>query len=88
MTNDEKWSQMFENIMAFLEQHKRRPSKYYAEDRDMHNWLKYNKKLLKQEKMPDGRKERFNLLLEQCEKYQRINQFSYAARQQEGDLFG
>ena len=73
--------------MDFIKQNKRRPSKYHPEDRDMHNWIKHNKKLMNRGLMPANRVERFKTLLDTVQKYRRINQNTYAHTGQELNLF-
>lgn len=74
---EEQWNWMAEDIEAYLKHFQRRPSKYRVEDRDMHTWLKYNKKLLNQGRMPEEHIGRFRQLLELCEQYKRVNQYAY-----------
>ena len=74
---NDAWNTNYQRVKNFLEVNHRRPSKYYEEDAQMNNWLKYNKKLMNQGRMPRERAEKFALLLELLSKYRRINQFSY-----------
>ena len=41
MTRDERWNQMWNAVMLFLKENKRRPSKYKPEEHDLRNWVKY-----------------------------------------------
>ena len=59
----------------FLEENHRNPSKYVAEDRDMLNWLKANRKALNAGKMKVERVEKFRKLLAMTEQYRRKNQW-------------
>jgi hypothetical protein len=78
MTREELWLQHYKAFMGFLERNKRRPSKYVGEEREMLNWLKYNKKLAVRGKLPENRKTLLDNLLEQSAKLRRLNQYVYA----------
>ena len=75
------WDECFNFIMK----HRRLPSKYRLEERDMVNWLKYNRKRMNGNKMQSAYAERYDKLLQLCEKYRRINQHAYVQKR-EGDL--
>ena len=75
MTQDEKWQKRYKEVVSFIETNHRNPSKYVAEDRDMLNWLKANRKALNAGKMKADRVEKFRKLLELMEKYRRKNQW-------------
>ena len=47
MTRDERWNQMWDAVMLFLKENKRRPSKYKPEEHDLRNWVKYNVKRMR-----------------------------------------
>jgi hypothetical protein len=46
MTQSERWQMQYEQVMAFISTNHPRPSKYYAEERLLWNWLRRNIKLL------------------------------------------
>ena len=75
MTQEEKWMARYEEVVDFIKTNRRNPSKYVAEDRDMLNWLKANRKALNAGKMKLERVEKFRILLELMEKYKRKNQY-------------
>ena len=75
MTQDERWLVRYNEVKGFLEENHRNPSKYVAEDRDMLNWLKANRKALNAGKMKLERVEKFRKLLEITEQYRRKNQY-------------
>ncbi|SFP03668.1 helicase associated domain-containing protein [Prevotella sp. tf2-5] len=75
MTQDERWQKRYEEVVGFIETNHRNPSKYVAEDRDMLNWLKANRKALNAGKMKPERVEKFRKLLEMTEQYRRKNQW-------------
>ena len=75
MTQDERWIIRYKEVTDFLEENHRNPSKYVAEDRDMLNWLKANRKALNAGKMKAERVEKFKELLALTEQYRRKNQY-------------
>ena len=75
MTQEERWMTRYKEVVSFIETNHRNPSKYVAEDRDMLNWLKANRKALNAGKMKLERVEKFRKLLELMEKYKRKNQY-------------
>lgn len=77
MTQDERWLQMWQQYMDFMDEHKRRPSKYYLEEHKLYNWSKHNRKLINQNKFPQSRIDRYIELKTKEKKFQRINQHSY-----------
>lgn len=44
MTQDERWLSKFNEIMAFMAENHRRPSKYNMEERNLWNWLRHTQK--------------------------------------------
>jgi len=75
MTQDERWMMRYNEVMGFLEENHRNPSKYRIEEHDMLNWLKANRKALNAGKMKAERVEKFRKLLEMTEQYRRKNQY-------------
>ena len=75
MTQDEKWQARYNEVMGFLEENHRNPSKYRIEEHDYLNWLKANRKALNAGKMKPERVEKFRKLLEMTEQYRRKNQY-------------
>ena len=65
----------YNEVKEFIECEHRNPSKYVAEDRDMLNWLKANRKVMNAGKMKAERVEKFRKLLELTEQYRRKNQY-------------
>lgn len=77
----------YNEVMDFLKQHKRRPSKYTPENRRLLHWLKYNKRAVVQQKFTPEQQRLFGELLEQCRQVQRLNQYCYVSdRGQQLDL--
>ena len=75
MTQDERWLVRYKEVMGFLEENHRNPSKYRIEEHDYLNWLKANRKALNAGKMKPERFEKFRKLLEMTEQYRRKNQY-------------
>lgn len=76
MTQDEKWLAKFYEVRNFIETYKRNPSRYNPEERyKYYNWIKHNKKLLKNGEIKLERVELFNELLAVMEEYKRVNQW-------------
>lgn len=75
MTQEEKWQQQFEQMMAFMETNRRRPSKHRLEEHDMLNWFKATKKRIAKGELPEERLKKFTVLLEVANKYRRLNQY-------------
>ena len=77
MKRDETWKKRFSSIMKFMTRNKRCPSKYRSDELAMYEWIKYNKRLLKQQRLKTERIEPFHNLLDVVSKYQRQNQYQY-----------
>ena len=75
MTQEERWLTKYNEVMEFLEENHRNPSKHRIEEHDMLNWLKANRKALNAGKMKADRVEKFRKLLEMTEQYRRKNQW-------------
>jgi hypothetical protein len=75
MTQDERWLVRYNEVMVFLEERHRNPSKHRIEEHDMLNWLKANRKTMNAGKMKAERVEKFRKLLEMTEQYKRKNQY-------------
>jgi hypothetical protein len=75
MTQDERWLVRYNEVIGFLEENHRNPSKHRIEEHDHLNWLKANRKALNAGKMKAERVEKFRKLLELREQYRRKNQY-------------
>ena len=75
MTQDERWMANYNDVIGFLEENHRNPSKYRLEEHDYLNWLKANRKALNAGKMKPERVEKFKKLLAMTEQYRRKNQY-------------
>lgn len=75
MMQDERWIIRYNEIMAFLAENHRRPSKHRIEEHLMLNWVKHNRELLKASKMTPERVEMMGQLVDLWERYRRVNQY-------------
>ena len=75
MTQEERWIVRYNEVMGFLEENHRNPSKHRLEEHDMLNWVKANRKVMNAGKMKTDRVEKFRKLLEMTEQYKRKNQY-------------
>ncbi len=75
MTQEERWIARYNEVMGFLEENHRNPSKHRIEEHDLLNWLKQQRKMLNAGTLKEDRVERFKKLLELMEKYKRKNQW-------------
>lgn len=75
MTQDERWTIRYKEVITFIEANKRNHSKYVGEERDMVNWLKATRKSMNVGALKPERVEMFNKLLALSEQYNRKNQY-------------
>ena len=75
MTQDERWMVRYQEVMGFLVENHRNPSRHRIEEHDHLNWLKANRKVMNAGKMKVERVEKFRKLLELTEQYKRKNQY-------------
>jgi len=77
MTQDEKWLLKYNEVVAFIENNKRNPSKHNDEERGLYlNWIKHNRKLYTAGELKPDRVEKFKGLLALMEEYKRKNQYA------------
>jgi hypothetical protein len=70
-----RWLNRYNEVMRFLEENHRNPSKHRIEEHDMLNWIKANRKALNAGKMKAERVVLFKKLLELGEQYKHVNQY-------------
>ena len=75
MTQSERWQARYDEVVAFMEENHRRPSKYAAEERLMWNWMRLNVKLMNKNELPADRLEKFEKLMIIADQYRRKNQY-------------
>lgn len=77
MSQDELWQNKYQEVVAFIENNKRNPSKHDDKERGRYlNWLKHNRKSYVVGDMKPDRADKFKELLTLCEKYRRKNQWA------------
>lgn len=75
MTQDEKWLARYNEVMGFMKENHRNPSRHRIEEHDHLNWLKANRKVMNAGKMKAERVELFEQLLALAEKNKHVNQY-------------
>ena len=59
MTQDERRLVKYNEVMSFIEENQRNPSKYRLEEHDMLNWLKANRKHMNAGELKEDRVKSF-----------------------------
>lgn len=62
MTQEERWLMRYNEVVGFLEENHRNPSKHRIEEHDMLNWLKANRKVINAGKMKAERVEKLTIV--------------------------
>ena len=75
-TQDERWLIRYNDVMAFMAENHRNPSRHRIEEHLMLNFVKHNRKLMNKGEMKEERIERFKTLLAMMEEYKRKNQYA------------
>ena len=75
MKQDEAWQAHWKEVMDFMGDNRRKPSKHYEAERRMHTWCKQQKKLLNAGRLRADRVDRFRDLLGLAEKCRHVNQY-------------
>ena len=75
MTQDERWQVQYDQMMAFMEEKHRRPSKHRLEEHGILNWYKHTKKMIARGDYSADRIAKFNILQDTAGKYSRLNQY-------------
>lgn len=65
----------YNEVMAFMAEHHRNPSKHRIEEHDMLNWVKANRKALNAGRLKMERVGKFRELLALMEECKRVNQY-------------
>lgn len=74
----ELWNKHYNELMQFVNENKRRPSKHNEDEHQMLCWIKYNKKKYKRGTMLAERVPKFVAYLALADKYRRYNAMTYA----------
>ena len=75
MTQDERWQAQYDQMMAFMKENHRRPTKHRLEEHDMLNWYKHTKKMIARGDYPADRIAKFKILQDIADEYRRLNQY-------------
>lgn len=75
MTQDERWSIRYNDVVDFINAHKRNPSKYVDEERNIVTFCKHCRKQMNAGLLKPERVDKFRKLLELTEQYRRKNQY-------------
>ena len=75
MTQDERWTIKYSEVVGFIQTNQRNPSKHRIKEHDMLNWVKANRKVMNAGKMKPERAEAFKRLLRMMEECKRVNQW-------------
>ena len=65
----------YDEVMSFITENGRNLSKYNLEERRLYTWLKHQRKVMNAGEMKKERITPFKKLLEEGEKYRRVNQY-------------
>ena len=69
ISQDERWQRRYDEMMAFMLEHHRRPSKNQLSERLLWNWWRQQSKLMTRGELPAHRIERFNALIVVADMY-------------------
>lgn len=61
-TNEQRWQENYDQLMAYVLKHHQLPNKKKSEKRGLLNWWKYNQRLIRQGKLSPERTERLRQL--------------------------
>ena len=75
MTQDERWSIKYQEVMEFIERYHRNPSRHRIEEHLMLNFVKHNRRLYQAGQLKEERIEAFKKLMAIMEKIRRKNQY-------------
>ena len=75
MDQETRWLVKYQEVMEFLEENHRNPSKHRIEEHDMLNWVKANRKALNAGRLKMERVGKFKELLALMEECKRVNQY-------------
>lgn len=75
MNRTEAWNIKYKQVWDFVEKNHRAPSRHHIEEHQLLNWLKFNRKKIKAEKMEPEILEKFQKLADLIRSYHKINQY-------------
>lgn len=75
MTQDERWIAKYNEVVEFINNNHRNPSRHRIEEHDMLNWVKANRKRMNAGELKGERLEKFKVLLVFVEENKHVNQW-------------
>ena len=69
-------SKIYNEVIVFMEQEHRKPSKYYQEEKLKFHFIHHNNQLYNAGEMKPERMVAFEKLLALCKEYKRVNQYA------------
>lgn len=75
MTQDERWIAKYNEVVEFINNNHRNPSRHRIEEHDMLNWVKANRKRMNAGELKGERLEKFKVLLVLVEENKHVNQW-------------
>lgn len=70
-----RWNAKYLEVWNFIERNHRSPSRHHVDEHLMLNWMKYNRRIFRQNKMTPEMAGKFVLLLELAKKNRKVNQY-------------
>lgn len=74
MKQDERWLAQWQEVIDFMTENHRRPSKFVDEERGLRNWWKHQQKLMNAGELKPERVTLFEQLLALGDEYKHVNQ--------------
>lgn len=71
-----QWSRKYNMVWKFVEQNHRGLSRHRIEEHNMLNWMKFNRKMLKVDKLQGEKREKFQKLVDLIHSFHRVNQYA------------
>ncbi len=65
----------YNEVWTFIQTNHRNPSHHFYEERNMHSWVRHNRKLMNAGGLSPDRVEKFKLLLALAEENKHVNQY-------------
>lgn len=75
MNRSELWNSKYDQVWKFVEKNHRAPSRHHIEEYQLLNWMKFNRKKIKANKMGPEELEKFQKLTDFIHTFHRINQY-------------
>jgi len=72
---ESKWNVKYQEVWDFIESHHRSPTRHHLEEHLMLNWMKYNRRVFRRNKMAPDKAEKFARLLELAKDNRKVNQY-------------